>query len=196
MYLSVFVSIRCFVLCSCRHFEHSKGEFVHLLLLLFIINIDIKMIFSCHLFLVDMIPPTVLCPQDLTYNIDLETPSILVSWTEPTVSDNLGNVYLVSRSRDPGLFPAGRHQVVYVYRDDAGNERDCSFLIVVVKGTLSTLSIVVLRWFIIKTTIDVNPLFLSPCALGNLKGACCLRILSLWSIKSVCFEINMVGKII
>ncbi|XP_033640824.1 hyalin-like [Asterias rubens] len=58
----------------------------------------------------------------------LSTQGAIVSWVEPTATDNDGQVVDVSRSHAPSTaFSAGSTTVTYVFTDTAGNEAICSF---------------------------------------------------------------------
>ncbi|XP_071804422.1 uncharacterized protein [Asterias amurensis] len=58
----------------------------------------------------------------------LSAQGAVVSWVEPTATDNDGQVVDVSRSHAPSTtFSAGSTTVTYVFTDTAGNEAICSF---------------------------------------------------------------------
>ena len=79
----------------------------------------------------DSLPPTITgCPQSLEYTIPLGNTSRIVTWTEPTATDNSGMTPTVTQSHQPGdMFPVGTTQVLYTFSDAAGNEAICSFAI-------------------------------------------------------------------
>ncbi|XP_072051852.1 hyalin-like [Amphiura filiformis] len=81
---------------------------------------------------VDTIPPTVSCPRDIRRTTTLGSSALAIFWSEPTTSDNSGNVLLVDQSHYPGNpFQMGETTVTYRYSDMAGNVAECSFIITV-----------------------------------------------------------------
>ena len=78
---------------------------------------------------VDTVPPVINgCPGPITQNVALGTTSTIVSWTEPTATDNSGVTPAVTRSHQPGeSFPIGTTIVRYTFTDQAGNSEFCSF---------------------------------------------------------------------
>ena len=81
----------------------------------------------------DRVPPTVLCPNDITMTVPLGTPGITVRWDEPTAQDNSGVVTLSSRSHSPGqFFPVDSTTVTYEFRDPSGNTASCSFTVTLI----------------------------------------------------------------
>ena len=68
------------------------------------------------------------CPESAQYMIPSGTTSRVVTWIEPTATDNTGGQPTVIRSHEPGSnFPIGTTQVIYTFRDAVGNEATCSF---------------------------------------------------------------------
>ena len=75
------------------------------------------------------------CPQSIQEDVSLGTTSRIVTWVEPTATDDSGNLPSVIQSHRPGqLFSVGTTQVTYTFRDQSGNEAVCSFT---VTGNLS-----------------------------------------------------------
>ena len=59
----------------------------------------------------------------------------LANWTEPTATDNSGNLLNVIKSHEPGTsFTEGNTTVSYTFTDEAGNPAVCSFLVTVAHG--------------------------------------------------------------
>ena len=59
----------------------------------------------------------------------------IVSWVEPTATDNDGQAVTVSRSQAPSTaFNIGSTAVSYVFTDTAGNQATCTFNVVVTPG--------------------------------------------------------------
>ena len=81
----------------------------------------------------DTTPPTVSgCPDPLSFNVAMGTTAMVVTWTEPTVTDNSGVTPAITRSHMPGeSFPLGTTMVLYSYTDMAGNVATCSFTITI-----------------------------------------------------------------
>lgn len=80
----------------------------------------------------DTIPPVITnCPDTIIVSNDSTMCSAVVSWTEPTATDNCSTV-TVTRSHNPGdAFPVGTTQVTYVATDFAGNTDTCTFIVIV-----------------------------------------------------------------
>ncbi len=89
------------------------------------------------LFLVDTLPPEVICPEDILLTILTGMGGSGISWVEPTVTDNSGNAFLRSQSHTSGqYFEVGITTVTYTYADFSGNTGRCSFLIDVNEGEI------------------------------------------------------------
>ncbi|XP_038077931.1 adhesion G protein-coupled receptor E1-like [Patiria miniata] len=87
---------------------------------------------------VDNVPPEVVCPADLSYQILYGSRGRHVFWSEPTFFDNSGSVSLVSQSHNSNdLFSPGQTDVTYVYRDQADNRNQCSFTITITEAVCS-----------------------------------------------------------
>ena len=72
------------------------------------------------------------CPADITMSTSAGQCSSVVTWTEPTVSDNCTPTLTVSRSHAPGsIFALGATTVTYSTTDAAGNTGTCSFVVTV-----------------------------------------------------------------
>ena len=70
------------------------------------------------------------CPQTSTYTVGFGTTSRVVTWTEPTATDNSGGQPTVIKSHQPGdSFHVGTTQVTYTFRDQSGNEAMCAFVV-------------------------------------------------------------------
>ncbi len=70
-------------------------------------------------------------PNDKTQSTDPGLPTSVVSWTEPTASDNSGSVTQTS-SHNPGdVFPIGDTVVTYTAVDPYGNSKTKSFVVTV-----------------------------------------------------------------
>ncbi len=81
---------------------------------------------------VDSAPPVITgCPDSQTYTIPIEMSTIVVTWTEPTATDDSGAEPTVIRTHQPGQqFGIGTTEVIYVFMDAAGNEAMCTFSII------------------------------------------------------------------
>uniref|UniRef100_UPI002585C7C5 HYR domain-containing protein n=1 Tax=Algoriphagus sp. TaxID=1872435 RepID=UPI002585C7C5 len=71
------------------------------------------------------------CPEDFAVNTDPGICGAVVTWIEPTSTDNSGSVTLVSNFEPGSIFPVGTSQVVYIATDDAGNQSTCTFNVTV-----------------------------------------------------------------
>ncbi len=79
------------------------------------------------------------CPSNITVNSEDLNPqscSQAVSWTEPTATDNCNGAVTVIKSHEPGaIFEVGTTTVTYTFRDAANNSSTCSFNVTVVDNT-------------------------------------------------------------
>ena len=80
---------------------------------------------------VDSTPPTInRCPQSSSYMVAIGTTSRVVTWIEPTATDDSGvQPTVVSTHQSGSSFPVGTTQVIYIFMDQAGNEATCAFSI-------------------------------------------------------------------
>ncbi|XP_070545132.1 serine-rich adhesin for platelets-like [Ptychodera flava] len=77
----------------------------------------------------DIESPSIDCPQNIDTNTNTGMPSVSVTWSIPSASDNSGNVS-VSSSHDPGSdFIIGVTDVSYEAVDPSGNKDSCSFTV-------------------------------------------------------------------
>ena len=71
------------------------------------------------------------CALSATYTVSVGTSSRIVTWTEPTATDNSGMMPAVTKSHQPfDSFRVGMTQVTYTFTDQAGNAASCSFTII------------------------------------------------------------------
>ena len=91
----------------------------------------------------DTVPPVVtVTSSSITRQVELGTPGIEVTFTEPTATDSSGTVFLVSRTAAPGdFFAVGQTTVVYTFSDAAGNTATGTVTVNVVEGTSIQLSV-------------------------------------------------------
>ena len=79
----------------------------------------------------------VVCPSNQNEVIQFGAGGAVITWNNPTVSDNSGSFSLIESSHNSGNFlPTGQTVVTYRYADDAGNENSCSFVVNIVEGKL------------------------------------------------------------
>ena len=81
----------------------------------------------------DNIPPTFnFCNTTAIFqSTDANLPTATVTWSEPTATDNSGQV-TVSSNYGPGdSLPVGNTTVQYVATDSAGNNDTCSFEVII-----------------------------------------------------------------
>lgn len=84
----------------------------------------------------DVEPPTFeKCPTTLVYGTERGSNQSLVTWIEPTASDNSRepvHVYLVRGHKPDTRLPAGQYDIVYGVRDQTGNfGNECGFSVFV-----------------------------------------------------------------
>ncbi len=76
------------------------------------------------------IPVITGCPDSMKYTIPQGSSTQVVTWIEPTATDNSGIPPVFTQSHQPGdRFPIGTTQVTYTFSDTAGNEARCIFSI-------------------------------------------------------------------
>ncbi|XP_033625617.1 hyalin-like isoform X1 [Asterias rubens] len=82
----------------------------------------------------DTLPPVISgCPSDIILPLGMT----VANWIEPTATDNSGNLPIIIKSHEPGTnFAEGNTSVLYTFIDDAGNQANCTFVVVVTFDTL------------------------------------------------------------
>ncbi|XP_072045211.1 hyalin-like isoform X2 [Amphiura filiformis] len=88
--------------------------------------------FEITLMPVDTERPDILqCPSDIHYNVEIGSTLTAVSWTEPSASDESGNVILLVKTHSTGEhFGVGKTTVTYLFVDSSNNMATCSFNII------------------------------------------------------------------
>lgn len=82
-----------------------------------------------------MRPEIQFCPQNINQQIQFGVPSVIVTWNQPTASDNSGQTPNVQTTHQSGSsFSVGTTTVIYTFTDAAGNQATCSFNVNVVSG--------------------------------------------------------------
>ena len=73
------------------------------------------------------------CPESFTVQTaSPQDTAAVVTWDEPTATDESGPVQ-TTQSHNPGqLFPNGETTVTYSFLDSSDNENTCSFVVTVV----------------------------------------------------------------
>lgn len=81
------------------------------------------------------------CPNNIAQTVELGTASAVVSWVEPTATDDSGIVTRIVRTHEPNTaFNVGPTTVTYIFEDGNSNRAVCSFTVTISTGTfLSTL---------------------------------------------------------
>ncbi|XP_072046539.1 hyalin-like [Amphiura filiformis] len=87
--------------------------------------------FEINLNLVDTRKPNIQsCPFDIVTDLEVGSMGASVSWTEPSVTDESGNVTLLTQTHLPGKqFGVGTTTVTYLYVDPSNNIAACTFRI-------------------------------------------------------------------
>ncbi|WP_242132744.1 HYR domain-containing protein, partial [Aestuariivivens marinum] len=75
----------------------------------------------------DLIDPVPGCPSDIFQGTDASGCNAVVTWTEPTVSDNCSVTSFTSTHSPGDTFPLGTTTVTYTATDAGGNTSSCSF---------------------------------------------------------------------
>ena len=75
-----------------------------------------------------------MCPTDVTVQTAPGGLSAIALWTPPSSTDNSGSVTVQQTAGPtPGAdFPIGLTGIVYVARDEAGNDMSCAFAVIVI----------------------------------------------------------------
>lgn len=76
------------------------------------------------------------CPSDINVDSQDNICGAIVTWTEPTATDNCSNMVLTSSHNSGDEFPIGTTTVTYTATDAAGNVVTCSFDVTVTDVTL------------------------------------------------------------
>ena len=72
------------------------------------------------------------CPNPLPVIVPVGTTTRVVTWTEPTATDNSGVIPEVTQTHQSGdSFPIGMTEVIYTFTDQDGNSATCSFTITI-----------------------------------------------------------------
>ncbi|XP_072024954.1 hyalin-like [Amphiura filiformis] len=71
-------------------------------------------------------------PSDVTQNNDLNQPTAVITWTEPTATDNSGVVSLPSDYQSGDRFAIGVTIVTYTAVDGSANEATAHFIITII----------------------------------------------------------------
>ncbi|UJP64393.1 HYR domain-containing protein [Mongoliitalea daihaiensis] len=71
------------------------------------------------------------CPQNISVSNDAGACGAIVTWTEPTATDNSGSVTLTTDIEPGSFFPVGTTTVTYTAIDPSGNRTLCTFDVVV-----------------------------------------------------------------
>lgn len=88
---------------------------------------------SFNVTVLDVEPPLLTgCPGDMTVSSSATDCGKVVSWTQPTASDNCSGVVLTGTHVPGDFFPIGTTTVMYTATDSSGNAVSCSFDVTVV----------------------------------------------------------------
>jgi large repetitive protein len=86
--------------------------------------------------------PVILCPGDITTNVDPGTCDAVVSFTDPIGTDNCPGVTTVQTAGLPSgsAFPSGTNVITFTSTDASGNTASCSFNIIVIENIFPTIT--------------------------------------------------------
>ena len=82
-------------------------------------------------FLVNQRPSSDNCPLDQTVSAAQGSNTAIVTWTEPTFTDELGPVASTSNYEPGDTFSVGTTEVSYTATDLTGLQGTCTFIIIV-----------------------------------------------------------------
>lgn len=89
----------------------------------------------------DTLAPAIICGGDISINADRNDCSPIVTWNEPTATDNC--TFSVSSNFNSGdRFPVGTTTVTYTVTDASGNSASCSFNVTVTPDPLVVESLI------------------------------------------------------
>ncbi|XP_030855019.1 uncharacterized protein LOC105438079 [Strongylocentrotus purpuratus] len=131
--------------------------------------------------------PIIQCPESMHVATRPDLPTALVSWGDPTGSDNSGNVDIdqAGSFTSGGEFMIGVNTITYLATDGSGNSKNCSFAVNVTDNqdpmihncpsSITTVSrpglnVTEVSWTSPKATDNsgpVEPIFLGPGTLGG-----------------------------
>ncbi|KAK7079076.1 hypothetical protein SK128_000968, partial [Halocaridina rubra] len=83
---------------------------------------------------IDVTPPVIQCPENMTVTTDLHEMYASVSWHPPHVKDNSrGEVSLstIPATMQPMKLKIGEHTIIYIAKDIFGNKASCQFSVIV-----------------------------------------------------------------
>nr|XP_054775414.1 hyalin-like [Lytechinus pictus] len=86
-----------------------------------------------HAAITDNVDPVISgCPDNINIAIPIGSTGVAVTWTEPTATDNSGDVPTFTSNSSPGdTFGVGATQVAYTFTDSSGNNAFCIFTVTV-----------------------------------------------------------------
>ncbi len=70
-------------------------------------------------------------PSNIVQDTDAGSATAVVTWNEPTASDNSGSVTLTSSHSSGDAFPIGETTVTYTAVDEAGNQVEDTFTVTI-----------------------------------------------------------------
>ena len=74
------------------------------------------------------VPSITFCPASTSLTVPFGVSTRVVTWTEPTATDNSGLPVTSTQTHQSGdSFPIGMTTVMYTFSDEAGNQAICSF---------------------------------------------------------------------
>jgi len=84
--------------------------------------------------------PTIVCPSDILVTFDNRDCDAIVTWDDPTVSDNCPGANITNSTHSSGeAFMLGTTEVAYEVTDAVGNVSTCSFEVTVVDNEAPTI---------------------------------------------------------
>lgn len=80
--------------------------------------------------------PKITCPNN--FSVQAVGNSAVVTWAEPTITDNCGSFTVNSTHQSGDAFSIGTTTVIYTVSDPAGNDNECSFQVTVTEDVTQT----------------------------------------------------------
>ncbi|KAJ8020442.1 Hyalin [Holothuria leucospilota] len=123
---------------SRSHFPESffplgQTEVIYSFTFIEVPKFNLNCTFLINITQVDEIPPTVIyCPGNIKKLINNHRMLPKISWLEPLVTDDLGNVTVSLQSHTSGtIFPEGETEILYQFMDESRNNAECRFKVTV-----------------------------------------------------------------
>ncbi|KAJ8021267.1 Hyalin [Holothuria leucospilota] len=91
--------------------------------------------FSVVIQILDIVSPIITaCPSSIMLTLPAGQSCVTAAWIPPTATDESGPVTSMVNVNQNTCFTVGQNEVIYTFRDQAGNSASCSFQVIVAPG--------------------------------------------------------------